>query len=313
MAGKRSKSKAEDENLIAQQFPELNRKFYSSNPAAYFRSRLHLLMLAAGATDEINELLAKGVHYEKLLAQVDFTEPSDDERRVHQAFVITEAEALLHHVSEALLRLFFAHADSPHCPWLEVARLRNFSEFKARIELFRDQPPSVELSQQLATVFLGAVPAESDELRVAAVANIERLLRLLCARLLEDKNFYNAAKHGLAILAGNASIAMSDSEGNSVAGSKGASVTYLETRETDTGQKWHETTRWVSPRQAMWLATIATTQMVSLWAVAQARYTGVAIEGVEAVTKEAVDDAITGEFASQQPITRISVRLHYSA
>ena len=58
------------------------------------------------------------------------TEARDD---LHVAFLVTESQAVLHHVSEALIRLFLAHADGGDCPWMEVAALRNFSKFKQEV------------------------------------------------------------------------------------------------------------------------------------------------------------------------------------
>jgi hypothetical protein len=70
----RADVKEEDQDLTEEQFPLLNEQFYTSHPAAYFRKRLQLLILAAGAAAEIAQLLAQGVRYEKLIAQLDPTD-----------------------------------------------------------------------------------------------------------------------------------------------------------------------------------------------------------------------------------------------
>ena len=52
-----------DHLLAPEQFPELNRAFYATKPWAYFNYRNHLLMLAAGAGDRLEEIAQEGVSY----------------------------------------------------------------------------------------------------------------------------------------------------------------------------------------------------------------------------------------------------------
>ncbi|WP_326959280.1 hypothetical protein [Amycolatopsis sp. NBC_01286] len=105
-----------DENLAVEQFPQLNREFYSAEPCRYFTYRLNLLMLAAGKPEALDQLMANGVTYGDLIAEVELSEPKDEDQRHHQEFLTAEAEVLLHHASEAPLRLYFAHAETPPCP-----------------------------------------------------------------------------------------------------------------------------------------------------------------------------------------------------
>jgi hypothetical protein len=305
----RADVKEEDRDLTEEQFPFLNEQFYTSHPAAYFRKRLQLLILSAGAADEIAQLLAQGVRYEKLIAQF---EPTDGQRE-HQAFLSTEAEVLLHHASEALLRLYFAHTGVPPCPWLECARLRSFSTFKARVAKLRSTRLTPDERDDLARVFIGIVPDQSDVEAIKAINTIERLLRTIAARLLDDGNFYNSAKHGLAVIAADVSLAVGDETGVPFVGSQGPSVAYLEVREKPNEPKrWHITTRWVSARQAMWLTCLVINEMASLWSVAKCRYAGVEISGVEVITDEALNAVLAGEFALGQSITRFSQKLQYN-
>lgn len=302
--------KEEDQDLAEEQFSVLNEQFYTSHPAAYFRKRLQLLILSAGAADEIAQLLARGVRYEKLIAQLD---PTDGPRE-HQAFLSTESEVLLHHASEALLRLYFAHAGVPPCPWLECARLRSFSTFKARVAKLRSTRLTPDERDDLARVFIGITPDQLNAEATKAINTIERLLRTVAARLLDEGNFYNSAKHGLTVIAANMSLSISDDEtGNPVAGSRGPSVAYLEVREKpNESKRWQITTRWVSSRQAMWLTCLVISEMASLWSVAKCRYAGVDISGVEVITDEALNAVLTGEFALDQSITRFSQPLQYN-
>lgn len=301
--------KEEDQDLTEEQFPLLNEQFYTSHPAAYFRKRLQLLILAAGAADEIAQLLARGVRYEKLIAQLD---PTDGQRE-HQAFLSTEAEILLHHASEALLRLYFAHAGLPPCPWLECARLYSVSRFKKRVAKLHATRLTPDERDDLARVFIGIVPDQPDAEPTKAVSTIERLLRIIARRLLDDGHLYNSAKHGLTVIAADTSLSFGDETGAPRVGSYGPSVTYLEVPEKpDEPKRWHMTTRWVSARQAMWLTCLVISEMASLWSVAKCRYAGVELSGVEVITEEALNSIFTGEFALDQPITRFSQKLHYN-
>jgi hypothetical protein len=301
----------EDTDLAPEQFPELNMQFYATNPASYFKRRLHLLLIAAGASDTVQELLTEGVRYEGIISMLEPPEDTDAEERERQAFLTTEAEVLLHHASEALLRLYFAHVERPQCPWLECARLRSFTKFNQQVDAFR-QLPLRNYRQDVAEVFLGSMPDESNSEAVEAVETIGRLLKVLADRLLEDKNLYNSAKHGLAVIAGESSIAISSDGGELAFGSQGQSLSFLETRDISVKEpKWHVTTRWVNTKQAMWLTMMAITEMMSLWSVAKYRYADVRIEGVEIIKKESLDDVLFGDFANRQPIPRFSTRLAY--
>jgi hypothetical protein len=302
-------SSSPDQNLAVEQYSQLNQEFYSGDPAQYFKSRLHLLMLAAGEADAMGQLLADGVNYEGLIAKVESSELTDETKRHEQAFLTTEAEVLLHHASEALLRLFFAHAESFPCPWLECARLRNFSEFNARVEHLRDAAIPAE---QIQRVFLGPVRKELDEALTANVRTLERFLRLVARRVLEDKNLYNATKHGLSVLTGPVSLTLTDDQTGASTGFSGQSITYLEVHTADDKTKtWRRTTRWLGLRDSLWFITLVVAEMTSLWSIAKARYIDADIAGVGVLTAEALDELIGRGTRSGGGITRSSFSLEY--
>lgn len=215
----------EDRGVAVEQFPELNRQFYAANPAAYFKRRLHLLLAAAGASEQLEQLFADGVRYEGIIAKLEPPDDAEADSRERQSFLATDAEVLLHHSSEALLRLYLAHRDQPQCPWLECARLRNFATFKSQVDSLRS---SYQEHEHVAKMFLGGVPDNSDANATQAVEQIDRLLKILARRLLEDGNLYNAAKHGLAIIAGESGISVGSDGGQALFGSHGQSLAFLE-------------------------------------------------------------------------------------
>ncbi len=307
----RGSSSSPDENLAVEQYPQLNREFYSAEPRRYFTSRFNLLMLAAGKPDALDQLMADGVTYGDLVAKVELSEPTDEEQRHHQAFLTTEVEVLLHHASEALLRLYFAHAESQPCPWLECARLRDFSKFNARVDKLRSEPIPTE---HIARVFLGTVPKEPREDFNAGLINLDRFLRVVADRVLDDKNLYNAAKHGLAVLAGPSSISLTDDQTGASFGFEGQSISYLELHTADDKKKtWRHTTRWLSFEDSLWLTRLVLSEMDSLWTIARARYIGAEIKGVQVITAEALDQLGRHATRGRASVTRSSFSLDYYA
>jgi len=102
-----------DRDLVREQFPEMNREFYSTDPTRYFRTRLDSMMMVAARSD----LMAKGLReslavgtFKVSSSNADYASAEDLER-----YVTTEAVIVLHHASEVLLRLFFAHEYQPAC------------------------------------------------------------------------------------------------------------------------------------------------------------------------------------------------------
>jgi hypothetical protein len=107
----------------AENHRELNEAFYRARPHAYFNQRLETLVLIAGKSGQLDELLAQGVTLGRLKAggapTPDLTEHQRAEaEQDRERFVIAEAEVLLHHAAETLLRLYLAHEGLPPCPWL---------------------------------------------------------------------------------------------------------------------------------------------------------------------------------------------------
>lgn len=300
-------------NYASVQFDGVNRQFYAASPAAYFRRRLYSLLMAGGANAQLVDLLREGVTFEGLRAYLDTVEDIHNFESELVPYLSTEAEALLHHAAEALFRLYFAHADLPECPWLKCAQLRSFAKFKGQVAAMQDAPKSeTELTDErrrVAEVFIGHMPTDDESELLEGLDTIIRLLRLLARRLLSDSNLYNAAKHGLAVIAGESSVSFSDEDGDFVFGGGGASLAYLEIKGHDSAKRWAITTQWVDTRQTLWLITFIIAQMRSLWTVARSRYIGAKIDGVNIVTKEALESALKGNGTRRPAIQRLSMDL----
>ncbi|MER7921826.1 hypothetical protein ABTY96_01615 [Streptomyces sp. NPDC096057] len=298
-----------NEDLAPEQFPDLNRSFYGSDPADYFRKRLDLLLLAAAKPRELDAMLADGFSYGDLTIKQQEGEPTDEGMTSLKAFISTEAEVLVHHASEALLRLYLAHAEGSPCPWLECAGLTSFKVFKKRVAQLRDEPIPAE---DISRVFLGRISDGSDDEVQPHIRTMRRFLRLVAARLLSDSNLYNSAKHGLAVLSGPANLVVTDDQTGASFGGGGPSLSYLEIETKENKDRlWRRTTRWIDAEQTMIQTHAIITAMVSLWDVAKARYTGPEIEGVHVLTSEAVDQFAGLGGTNASPFTRSSFSLAY--
>lgn len=281
----------------------LNQEFYSGDPAGYFRIRLNMLLLAAGCPDDVQTILERGVRYGGMVT-MPLARSSEERDDLLLSYLVTESQALLHHVSEALLRLFLAHASPTRSPWIEVASLRDFKKFKQQAEVIASPHWPAALQDALPVVFLGGTPTEPTVSGDDPIDSITRLLRHLAAGLLEDSNLYNSVKHGMAAIASqDAYIRVATSEGEAIMASHGPSVAFLESSVADDERTWKVTRRGVSIRRAMWLSQLALMEIDALWALGRARYCGAELAGVQVVTREAVNDGISGAFADRGGIS----------
>lgn len=119
-----AKVNSAEEGLRPENFGELNEQFYAAEPWRYFQQRLAHLMLVAADSDRYRAIFSEGVR----LASVELTfehakAGGQDSPTVEQSFVAVEAEVLLHHAAETLLRFVHAHAEEDLCPWLRMSRL----------------------------------------------------------------------------------------------------------------------------------------------------------------------------------------------
>lgn len=283
--------------LAPEAHDELNEMFYRAEPHEYFGTRVELLTIAAAKPDLIFETFLAGVEYGQLRVGGEGTtrNPDEDGRaRQHTAFLIADSVTLLHHVSETLLRFFFAHAPgtdgklSP-CPWLEIASELSHVAFKRKIEeRFAGQPINDGHRAEIATIFYGSPnPPTSDSAEanriLASVENIELWLEHYAEWFLKESNLFNSLKHGLAVQPGESSIELvtpADEQRGAnppLIHAEGPSVAFLERSGDD--KLWHHSTRWVSPERLIIETQFAIWLLRSIWQVGRARYTSFVDEG----------------------------------
>lgn len=298
---------AADRNLVEDQFPGLNQRFYRGDPAGYFDRRSTALLVSIARPDAVDDLLTEGLAYGSLRVNRS-TAPDEDDGQKRQAYASTEATALLHHCAEALFRLLLAHRGLPPCPWLEVARLRNFAQFKAALDDFLGELAGDGPLDEALTVLRGTADGSAlglpDEMRDSDREGVRALLAHLAERLLTDGNLYNAAKHGLAVVGGDAAIKLGDGTMPIDVSADGPSLTYLERRHRsgDRQPRWFQTLTFVNVESCLGWTYLATRQIESLWSIARARYLDDRTGRVHPVSPDAVEHLARGNGKAYQPL-----------
>ena len=276
------------EDVAAARYHQLNERFYDADPGDYFRIRLSTLLLVAGRSGDLLSLLQEGVAYGRIRAAAN-VDAEIDATSVAR-YVAMESQVLLHHAAEAFIRLFLAHSGNPPCPWFELSAETNFGRFKKRVEDELVKPHRREaLEEEAAFILLGRrdpVPGEDPERWSNATENLTMFLRVLAERWLKDSRVYNAMKHGLAVIPGDALFQILDDDGKAIRLGEGTSVEYLEPREWEKDERGRRirregqtTIRWLDIQEALGLVEVAGLMIDSLWLVAQHRYLGNGAEG----------------------------------
>ena len=196
--------------------------------------------------------------------------------RLREKFVIADSEALLHHASETVLRLYLAHEPLKPCPWLEMARIRTPGEFKQMVEdRFLKDLPRQERRARVAQVFFATTertklkPTPSEEDWNKSLDNIEAFLIHFAQHFIEA-DVYSSLKHGLAVRPGEAAFQFDDGE---LIKAEGTWIEYLSLRPNSDGQRrWHRSTTWIRPDHSMGLVYLAGRLMQSIWSIAKLRY-----------------------------------------
>jgi len=282
---------SEDDGLP--DYRRLNATFYSGDPAAYFERRLGLLLLAAARRDEVDALLAEGVTFGGVTFRP--TRAADPERAADdESVLLAESLVLLHHASEALLRLFIAHVEYETCPWIAAAGLTNFKDFKGIVGTLAQEQWPDWLESRIHFVFLGR-PSSHDDPELAALrAPLKELLTFLAGEVLEDAPVYNAAKHGMAVVPGVRTTSLEDPAGGFGIFTDGPSLLFLQTAWTGTWKNkertYSEVVRWMTPARNLWLTQVVIQQLRALWTVARARYAGGTVMQVDVVDPGWMDE-----------------------
>jgi hypothetical protein len=266
--------------LDPRQFPELNAVFYSADPSEFIKMRVQALTLMACH----DAFLAPAFAVSRQIGSMSFGGTGVPLPEARQRYLRTEAVTIVHHASEALLRLFFAHVDHPECPWLGMSASTRFGDFKDQVDAALNEGFN---RQDVASVFVGGIDPDdagvemSSEEFTATVDSIEMLLEDCANRFLGDSFLYNAVKHGLTAIDlddDEAKMEWTSHDGKRVRMHKGPMHVYLHRKLHPTAKpaegQWFLSLDDPNPERDLAVTSLITHVIDSLWDVARRRYMG---------------------------------------
>ena len=271
-----------DEELIPPDYDDLNRQFYHEDgPGEFLLMRFHALCVIGGAYEPFKDILAEGVEFAgSTLSLVGSTDDPDStevesDRAFQQHYLRIETHHLKHLAIETLLRLFLGHKDSPECPWFEISKEFNFRKFKETVDTLIVKAGQETLQSDVAFVFLG----HSGDLTTASEevlnysSNLARFLRLFASEWLQEAKSYNATKHGLTAIPGEANLSIGVSPDRMYEIAYGDRLAHLSTKGWIDGRRdWAVTTRWIRKEHAVPSIYLTIQMLRALWKVGRVRY-----------------------------------------
>ncbi|MEI4742005.1 hypothetical protein [Rhodococcus erythropolis] len=262
--------------LTPAQFPELNGMFYNADPAEYLKMRIESLSLMLCGDDALRPAFSSTREIGVVTLEAADTPSADARRR----FVATEANLIVHHAAETLLRMFYAHVEQEDCPWLGIASSVNFTEFKQKLD---HGLASGFDREKIAQVFLGGVSVADSQIHVTetdfneGIDAISLLLTYAAQRYLAESFVYNAAKHGLSnVMVDNASLGV-ETEGQApLQIHQGQLQTYLHKNRfpgaKNEPRQWFMSATGTLPDQDLAVSLLIARAIDSLWNCARRKY-----------------------------------------
>jgi hypothetical protein len=145
--------------LAPELFTELNATFYQDDPSDYLLTKVEALTLMLAP----DEALAPVYASDRRIGVTHLGAMPVPSKESHDRYVRTESVLVLHHACEMVLRLFFAHAEKPDCPWLGMAASVSFAEFKEKVSTALRNGFDRDA---VALVFLGGTDLRDAAIRV---------------------------------------------------------------------------------------------------------------------------------------------------
>lgn len=260
---------------MKENYPDLNATFYGMSPHAYFRRRLRSLWLWHGDPPGLAEILEEKFIVDDMAVTLGTEGDDEAEKKECERFVVIEAEVLLHHVSETLLRLYLVHAKESSCPWLDVSREKKFFLVKKEVAELRERLKTGEEKPSIEKVFFPPgdrrvmIPDHGEEVWEEAAQNLSEYLSYYAGHFL-DAAPYNAAKHGLALLAGQSGFEVGAGDDPlPFLKRSGPALIYLdiERDEKSGNPRWAKVTKWIVLRRALAMTHMGCRLIEDLWKI----------------------------------------------
>jgi|GEM_PF-6129485 len=192
----------------------LNKEFYESYDADYFRDKAIILGALLAKPGQFLEIIKAGYEIGKI--KVGEIKDSNTEQLKIEKYAKQELVINQYHSTETLFRLLFASVEHRKCPWIGLTELSNFYEFKKRVQQISEGKYfEGDFAENLAGVFLGGRTA-FDKLTDVEWERNKRFLADIIAHLAHEllkTPDYNAFKHGQAVFDTQFGFSLSDELG----------------------------------------------------------------------------------------------------
>jgi hypothetical protein len=242
--------------------------------------RLRSLYLWLGNPEGMNDLIRSGVKFDEMaISQTE--SPDAEDQQEQQRSAVIESEVLLHHTAETLVRLYLIHSRLPPCPWLELSRERDFGKFKKEVKNLQARLDSGEEDERIHQVFhinadaerTGLSPTPTKEAWDDAARNLARFLAFYAGYFL-DSAPYNAAKHGLAMTAGEHGVELGvGTDREPFLSRRGPAIEYLKvTQERGARPRWEREVKWIRSKRAIPLIYLGCDFIEGVWNIGAGRY-----------------------------------------
>lgn len=247
----------------------LNTQLYDGQPWLYFQQRLAHLMLVASDRDRYRAIFAEGVTAGGLTLKIDVNPDATRLPTPEQSFTAVELEVLLHHSAETLLRFVHGHAEPSPCPWVRMAQLTSYRDFKSWVRTAITDARRDELALLCRQVF-ACDPNNAEDLD-SCVAYLQ-----LFARHFLDADSYNAAKHGMALQGGSERLQVETGDWKLLK-RDGMRVSWLARwprGDATRPPRWTQVSRLLDEAATIALILTATMLMRSVWIRGRERHLG---------------------------------------
>lgn len=291
--------------ISATEWDSLNGRFYRMAPHTYLEHRLRSLVLSVSDDTDTAPLWGGGVGYRA----IKISAPEPVQRKDLDRYAALESTVLLHHASESLLRLYLAHEYRTMCPWEALSAMTSFRDVKIRLAALQRELDDDRRLDDFMEVFVytadsSKFPGVSDERWADHRGALRLIVGAALEEVLEHAHIYNAAKHGLAILADEVGMSIGEVDGDPVIRQHGPALTYLE-RAPD----WQITTSWVQPERNIALTVLVMDQIRNLWNVARTHRLRSAPSPFNPLTVESVEHALQHGFQPGFSVQTMSEKL----
>ena len=177
---------------------DINKIFYRDYDEDYFVNKAVFLGSIVAEPKPIKEHLNKGYSIGKLkVGKGNITQ------KWLVGFAKREIVINSYHSIESFFRLFFAHVEEPECPWIGVEQMKNFKEFKKRIDdLLKRNYFKGDHNESVANILFGTRSMYANLSESDWEENVKKAVELvdrLGYDILSNQD-YNVYKHGAALL-----------------------------------------------------------------------------------------------------------------